>query len=218
MTTKMKMKMRTTTMMTRKIMMMTLTRIKNWWKWWWGQRWQWQRKGRWLTAGKSFSADTDNPGCDCYPLLRLESRERKQKGWSWSYCHQLWNWQVCILHTFLAIPKYNRLNSLRGHLSLTLKRIFRIVEDPNGQYCDYPMSIMIAMMQVAKLVWTMEAAIWYWEGGSVGPNPRWVERRCKRQHEARPAPPCAYCLPHHHHQHLNHHQHCHQHWHHPILP
>ena len=84
------------------------------------------------------------------------------------------------------------------------------------------MSIMIAMMQVAKLVWTMEAAIWYWEG--VGPTVggrqygtgrvwvgRWVERRCKRQHEARPAPPCAYCLPHHH-QHLNHHQH----WH-PIL-
>ena len=30
------------------------------------------------------------------------------------------------------------------------------------------MSIMIAMMQVAKLVWTMEAAIWYWEG--VGPT------------------------------------------------
>ena len=73
-------------------------------------------------------------------------------------------------HTFLVIPKYDRLYSLRGHLSLTLKRIFRIVEDLNGQYCDYPMSIMIAMMQVAKLVWTMEAAIWYWEGGSVGPN------------------------------------------------
>ena len=107
MTTKMKMKMRTTTMMTRKIMMMTLTRIKNWWKWWWGQRWQWQRKGRWLTAGKSFSADTDNPGCDCYPLLRRESRERKQKGWSWSYCHRLWNWQVCILHTaYYLVPQH----------------------------------------------------------------------------------------------------------------
>ena len=81
-------------------------RPKIWRKWWWWQRWQWQRKGRWLTAGKSFSADTDNPGCDCYPLLRRESRERKQKGWSWSYCQRLWNWQVCILHTaYYLVPK-----------------------------------------------------------------------------------------------------------------
>ena len=71
-------------------------------------------------------------------------------------------------HTILAIPKYNRLYSLKGHLSMLLKRILRIVDAPNWQYCDYPISIMIAIMQVAKLVWTMEAAIWYWEG--VGPT------------------------------------------------